>query len=313
MEPRGPGKPCVPMGGAGPRFESHPASEVDLGGLRVARALPVRDRRIVSAWCFLDRFGPITFSTGRPMDIPAHPHIGLQTVTWILEGEVVHDDSLRSEAVARPGTVNVMTAGDGIAHAEWTPDVNGGRLNGVQLWIALPEAHRRRAAAFQHVPDVPVVELDGGMAQVFAGSFAGALSPARHFSEVMGVDLRVHPRSTLNLPLEGAHEHAVVVLDGDCSFDGQPLTPEALHYLGTHRKEANFTSRKGGRILLIGGPPFPERVLMWWNFVARTPEEIADARADWVEGRRFGDVTRHSAPRLEAPPLARFARANPAS
>lgn len=304
---------CQALGASQPRLESYENRDMKLGGLAIERALPIRERRLVGAWCFLDRFGPLSFTDGRPMDVAPHPHIGLQTVTWLLEGEVAHDDSLGCEAVARPGVVNVMTAGEGIAHAEWTPRANSGRLNGVQLWLALPEAQRRVAPAFQHVPEVPVAEPPGGLVRVFAGSLAGATSPARHHGEVVGADLSVHPGEALTIALAARHEHAVLVLEGDLALEGQDLPARSLHYLGVGRAGATLESARGGRALLLGGPPFPERILMWWNFVARQPEEIAAARADWEQRRRFGEVARYDGPRLDAPPLHRLARPNPMS
>ncbi len=305
---------CLALGATRRRLESYPPRETKLGVLPVLRTLPVKDRRLIGPWCFLDRYGPLSFTDGRPMDVAPHPHMGLQTVTWLLEGEIAHGDSLRGEGVARPGTVNVMTSGDGIAHTERTPAANSGRLSGVQLWVALPDAHRRVAPSFQHVAEVPTVEPPGGggLVQVFAGRLAGASSPARHHSAIVGADLRVHPGETLVLPLDPGHEHGVIVLGGDAALDGRPLDEGPLHYLGTRREEAGFASRSGARLLLIGGPPFPEKVLMWWNFVARTPEEIVQARADWEEGRRFGEVS-YDRPRLAAPALTRLARPNPAS
>ena len=208
------------------------------------------------------------------MDVAPHPHIGLQTVTWLHEGEVVHDDSLGSASILRPGGVNVMTSGAGIAHAEQTPREHTGRLNGVQLWTALPETDRHGSPGFAHVEEVPAIERPGGMARVFAGSLEGARVPAPYYSPLLGVDLRVHPRQRLEIPLDPAFEHAVLVMSGDCAFDGEPLADRVLHYLGTTRTDASFSSRDGARVLMIGGPPFPETILMWWNFVARTPEEI---------------------------------------
>lgn len=304
---------CVALGAAAPALESYPNRELSLGALAVSRALPVKDRRLVGPWCFLDRFGPLTFAEGKPMDVAPHPHIGLQTVTWLIEGEVVHDDSLGSESVLRPGGVNVMTAGDGIAHAEQTPRDNSGRLNGAQLWVALPDRHRRMSPGFEHVAEVPVLESGGGLVRVFAGTFGGAAPTAPYYSDLLGADLQVHARKALELPLNPAHEHAVLIMNGDCAIDGQPLEPRVLYYLGTARPTASFSSAAGARVLLIGGPPFGETVLMWWNFVARTPEEIAQARADWEAHRRFGDVRAYDGPRLPAPSLARFARANPVS
>ena len=132
------GRECGPEADHSPVFIAHSNRETHLGDLKIFRALPMRERRMVGPWCFLDRFGPMTFEDAKPMNVPPHPHIGLQTVSWLLEGEVRHTDSLNYEAVVRPGGVNVMTAGRGIAHAEETPVNNSGRLNGVQLWAALP-------------------------------------------------------------------------------------------------------------------------------------------------------------------------------
>ena len=304
---------CVALGAARPELESYPNRELSLGSLGVSRALPVKDRRLVGPWCFLDRFGPLTFAEGKPMDVAPHPHTGLQTVTWILEGEVVHDDSLGYESVLRPGGVNVMTSGAGIAHAEQTPRDNSGRLNGVQLWVALPDQHRHMTPGFQQVTDVPIIESPDGLMRVFAGALHGATSVLPHYSDLLGADLHLHPRRTLAVPLRPAYEHAVLVLSGDCTLDGQGLQDRILYYLGTDRSEASFSSQTGGRVLLIGGPPFPEKILMWWNFVGRTPDEIAEARADWEEHRRFGDVVAYNGPRLSAPSLVRPARPNPVS
>ena len=312
-EPSVAAEACTSVGAAQQRFEPYAAREVRLGDLRILRALPVKGRRLIGPWCFLDRFGPLTFSEGTPMDVAPHPHIGLQTVTWLLEGEVVHDDSLETEAVLRPGGVNVMTSGHAIAHAERTPDDNTGRLNGVQLWTALPEERRHGAASFQHLAEVPALDLRGGLVRVFSGSLGEAVSPAEHFSALVGADLTVHRGETLTVPLRGEHEHAVLVLDGNSELEGNPIDPGILYYLGTRRGELAIRSRDGARVLLVGGRPFGETILMWWNFVARTPDEIRDARTDWEAHRRFGDVTAYHGPRLPAPELVRLAQPNPVS
>lgn len=304
---------CLALNAPHPQLESYPNRELTLGDLAITRALPVKDRRLVGPWCFLDRFGPLSFTEGKPMDVAPHPHIGLQTVTWLLGGEVLHDDSLGSQAVLRPGAVNVMTSGSGIAHAEQTPREHTGRLDGVQLWTALPDAHRHMTAGFAHVSEVPVVESPGGRVSVFAGSLLEARSTAPYFSDLLGADLQVHARRTLEFPLVPHYEHAVLVLNGDAALDGEPLQPRLLYYLGTRRSAAALASREGARVLLIGGPPFPETILMWWNFVARTADEIAQARTDWEEHERFGAVSAYQGPRLTAPSLLRFARANPVS
>jgi len=268
---------------------------------------------MVGPWCFLDFFGPRSFTDETPMDVPPHPHIGLQTVSWLLAGEVLHTDSLGCEALLRPGGVNVMTAGRGISHAERTPAHNSGRLHGVQLWVALPQAHRDGEPSFSGIEEVPAVERRCGILRVFAGSLEGVRSSAPRFSDIVGADLQVHAGAELEIELDPAFEHAVQVLDGRCLLEGQPLDERALHVLGAGRNSAAFSSGEGGRLLLIGGPPFPETILMWWNFVARTPEEITEARADWEARRRFGEVRGYPGPRLAAPDLVRFARPNPLS
>jgi redox-sensitive bicupin YhaK (pirin superfamily) len=305
---------CEAIAASHRQFDAYPGREVSLGHLAVVRALPVKGKRLIGPWCFLDRFGPATFAQGGGMDVAPHPHIGLQTVTWLLDGEIVHDDSLEQEAILRPGGVNVMTSGGAIAHAERTPDDNTGRLNGVQLWTALPDRDRHSAPSFQHLAEVPRVEPAGGIVRVFSGALGGAASPARHFSELVGADLEVHPRHELTLPVEPQHEHGLLVLSGECALEGQRLEERVLYYLGTRRTEMCVRSGgSGARLLLIGGVPFPETILMWWNFVARTPEEIREARDDWEAHRRFGDVPAYKGARIPAPALVRLAPPNPIS
>ena len=304
---------CVALGAAHRQFEAYPAREVAFGSFSVVRALPIKGRRLIGPWCFLDRFGPVTFGQGSGMDVAPHPHMGLQTVSWLLDGEVVHDDSLQQEALLRPGGVNVMTSGHAIAHAERSPRTNTGRLNGVQLWTALPDQDRHRPPSFQHVPQVPQLELTGGVVRVFSGTLADAFSPAEHFSNLVGADLQVHPGEQLQLPLQRDFEHALLLLTGDCALEGQHLAARVLYYLGTRRSELTLTSHHGARVLLIGGPPFPETILMWWNFVARTTDEIRTARDDWEAHRRFGEVPAYNGPRIPAPELVRLAHPNPVS
>lgn len=307
------GKKCSSVGANQLTFEAYSNRNNHLGSLEISRALPIRDRRMVGPWCFLDRFGPLSFSGSKPMNVAPHPHIGLQTVSWLLEGEVVHNDSLGAEAVVRPGGVNVMTSGIGIAHTEETPSRNSGRLNGVQLWVALLDAHRNMPASFASVEKVPLIETRGGLIQIFAGSLNGVPAPAPHFSEIIVLDVQIHARQALELGLDTSFEHAALVLDGDCWLENQFLEERKLYYLGSQRSSLALHSRAGGRLLLIGGPAFPETILMWWNFVARTPGEIAQARADWEARRHFGEVPGVHDPRLPAPDLVRFARPNPAS
>lgn len=303
----------VALGGEYPSIESYPSRQVELGNISVWRALPIRERRMVGPWCFLDRFGPHTFKNEKPMDIAPHPHIGLQTVTWLLEGETLHNDSLGYEVLLRAGGVNIMTSGSGIAHAEQTPSKNSGHLNGAQLWVALPDSDRNIDASLQHLSEVPRLEGSGGVVQVFAGAIGDIVSQAHHFSEIVGADIDLHAGHPLPLPLNSDHEHAILLLMGDCELEGQRLQPNMLYYIAPGRSDLYLRSIEGGRIILVGGKPFPEKILMWWNFVARTPEEIAQARREWEAGDRFGEVGGYSGARLRAPDLGKFARPNPGS
>jgi quercetin 2,3-dioxygenase len=271
--------------------------QTQLGPMTIWRALPVREHRTIGPWCFLDRYGPISFTDAKPMDVAPHPHIGIQTVSWLLDGEVLHRDSLGFEAMVRPGGVNVMTSGRGIAHAEETPRENRGSLSGVQLWVALKDADRNGEPGFEHVPEVPREEPRGGIVQTF-----------RKGADILGADIEV--RDDVALELDRTFEHGVFVAHGNPELEGQRLETNTLYYLEPAR--ASLELRGASRVLLLGGPPFPETILMWWNFVARTPEEIAAARAAWEEGR-VGNVRGYDGPRIEAPALGRFAQANPAS
>jgi redox-sensitive bicupin YhaK (pirin superfamily) len=276
----------------------------DLGGLAIRRLLPRSRRRLVGPWCFLDAYGPIAFDAGKPMDVAPHPHIGLQTVSWLLEGEVSHHDSLGLEGTARPGVLNLMTAGSGIAHAEETPAGNGGRLHGVQLWIALPEASRDMAPAFESHRDLPALAVPGGSATVIVGALGGVRSPARAFSPIVGAEVSGEDGGALRLPLDPEFEHALVPLAGEGRVEGQPVATDTLYYLGCGRRELVVEAARGPfRGLLVGGAPFGETILRWWNFVARTTEEIVVAREDWEAGRRFGGVGAYAGPRMAAPPF----------
>lgn len=306
-------KKCGSFEGEDLKVEAYPNRKTNLGELEISRALPIREHRLVGPWCFLDRFGPLTFSDSMPMNVLPHPHIGLQTVTWLLEGEVLHTDSIDSEAVVRPGGVNIMTAGNGIAHAEMTPNDNSGRLNGVQLWTALPEEFRNIDPSFDGIKEVPELDIPGGAIRLFAGSFDKIKSPGSYYSEIIGMDLDIFSGKRVEIEINPEFEHAVLVLSGDSILGGQNLEMKTLYYLGPNRHCIPFQSTHGSRMLLIGGIPFQEKILMWWNFVARTPLEIARARADWEETDRFGIVRGKHEKRLSAPSLARFAQPNPAS
>jgi redox-sensitive bicupin YhaK (pirin superfamily) len=280
-----------------------PAHEAVLGeGMRIARALPNRLRRMVGAWCFLDHFGPADVAQGQGMRVGPHPHIGLQTVTWLVQGEVLHRDSLGSLQAIRPGQLNLMTAGRGISHSEESPSPRSPSLHGAQLWIALPEAQRAREPAFQHVPDLPVVQHQGLRASVFIGEFLGQRSPATVHSPLLGVELLCQGPVEAVLPLRDDFEYALMMLEHEACFDGQALGIGSLLVLGKGRRELRVAAGSAARCLLVGGAPFGEDMRMWWNFVARTPQELRRASEDWNAGADyFGQVQGYDGRRLEAP------------
>ena len=288
----------------------------DLGAITVRRLLPRKARRLVGPWCFLDVFGPVKQAGLKPMDVPPHPHIGLQTVTWLFAGDALHRDSLGSEARAVPGSLNLMTAGRGIAHSEETPSDATGAVHGVQLWIALPDAHRDTAPAFHHYADRPHVDVPGGRVTVILGRMWEVSPPGRTFSPLIGAEIAADRAPRVVVPLDPSFEHAVVPIDSGLALEERALASDTLYYLGTGRDEICLTVEPGRRprALLLGGAPLGESVLMWWNFVARTAEEIVSAREDWQAGRRFGEVRGYPGARLDAPAyVARPVPANPMS
>ncbi|GGI08256.1 pirin family protein [Egicoccus halophilus] len=261
--------------------------EAQVGRFRVRRALPRRGRRTVGAWCFADHLGPADVTENSGLDVGPHPHIGLQTVTWLLDGQVLHRDSLGSEQVIKPGQLNLMTSGGGVTHAEEATGQYRGTLEGIQLWVALPEATRHGASAFEHHAELPQSELDGAVATVLVGDFAGLSSPARHDTPLAGVDLTLHGDTTV--PLRPAWEYALVVLEGGVAINGERLAPGTFGYLGEGRDELRLEVRERTQALLLGGEPFSEPIVMWWNFVGRSREEIDAAYTSWQRrDDRFG-------------------------
>jgi redox-sensitive bicupin YhaK (pirin superfamily) len=236
------------------------------------------------------------------MAVPPHPHIGLQTVTWLLAGNVLHRDSLGSEQMIRPGQLNLMTAGRGIAHAEESPAEHDPRLHGVQLWVALPEASRFTEPAFEHHAELPFLRTDGLNITVFLGYLTGTSSPATTFSHLVGAELVASRDVNTHLAVNPDFEHAVFVASGTARVADTDLAPGALMYLPVGHYDVPLAAPDGTTLLLLGGVPLGERLLMWWNFVARTPQEIAAAAADWREGK-FGAVGGYAGEPLKAPPL----------
>ena len=281
-----------------------PGHDVPLGRYTtVRRLLPQRPRRMVGAWCFVDHFGPDDVA-GRPgMRVPPHPHTGLQTVSWLVDGEILHRDSLGNRQSIGPGQVNLMTAGRGIAHSEESPSPHPPTMHGLQLWIALPEHARHGEPRFDHVPAVPAVTDGGVRITVVVGEVAGARSPVATYSPLVGAELLLPAGGSAVVPLDPGFEYGVLAMTGTAAVDGAALAPGSLLYLGRGRAGARLDGAPGARLFLLGGEPFEEPLVMWWNFVARTHEEIVLARDDWAAGRRFGAVTGYDGDALPAPAM----------
>jgi redox-sensitive bicupin YhaK (pirin superfamily) len=278
-----------------------PSREATVGALPVRRALPRRAHRTVGAWCFADHMGPLMVTEADDVDIAPHPHIGLQTVTWLLAGEIVHRDSLGSEQTIRPGQLNLMTAGHGVSHSEESTGRYRGEVQGMQLWVAQPEDTRHGAPAFEHHAALPQVQLGDATATVLVGELADAASPARRDTDHLGAEIDVPGSGSVTTPLRREHEHALVLFDGSVIVDGVTVRPGNLVYLGTGRDELTLHSTEATRMLLLGGVPFPDEIVMWWNFVARTREEIDRASTEWqASSDRFGQVA-STLPRIPAP------------
>ena len=310
----------------GPRALVVEAREVPLGGVRgmeVHRTLPHRSLPMVGAWCFLDRFGP----QETLMRVEPHPHIGLQTVTWPIVGEVRHRDAVGSDVVVRPGALNLMTSGEGIAHSEYSVGDFPIALDALQLWVALPESRRHGEPAFERHENLPVVDLgDGAEAVVVVGELGDVASPATVHTPIVGAELRLPPGGNVRVPLQTGWEHAlygmigsaevetgVDAVDADAARRSAPpstagttasVDGSRLLYLGTGRDHVDLVAADGARVFLLGGEPFEADIVMWWNFVGRSHDEIVEAREAWeAQDPRFGAVIEHGPERIPAPPL----------
>ncbi|MDT3396403.1 pirin family protein [Streptomyces sp. B1866] len=306
-----------------PRVEVLTPREVPLGGPRamtVRRTLPQRSRTLIGAWCFADHYGPDDVAGTGGMVVPPHPHTGLQTVSWLFTGEFEHRDSLGTHAFVRPGEVNLMTGGRGISHSE-VSTARATVVHGVQLWVALPAEHRDAPRDFQHHVPRPVPlrgspggaadgpSADGpsevGEARVFLGTLAGDTSPVTTFTPLLGAELTLRPHASTTLEIDPAFEHGLLVDLGDVRMAGTPLRRADLGYLAPGHTTLTVANTSGApaRVVLLGGPPFGEQIVMWWNFVGRTHEDIVQAREDWMTGDRFGTIEGYDGDPLPAPEL----------
>ena len=305
----GPEIDCSPAPGDRHHVQILTSRYVPLGGPRamtVHRTLPQRARSLIGAWCFADHYGPADVRTTGGMDVPPHPHTGLQTVSWLFTGEIEHRDSLGVHAFVRPGEVNLMTAGHGIAHSEVsTPDTT--TLHGVQLWVALPDESRDTARKFEHFVPEPIA-LDGGRVSVFIGDLLGKSSPVTTFSPLLGAQIDLDMGASVTIPVHPTFEHGVLVDQGSVSVEGAEVVQTELAYLapGHHHITLQSSDERPCRMILLGGTPFGEDLVMWWNFVGRSHEEIVEYRTQWqAHADRFGHVEGYvgGVDRLPAPTL----------
>jgi redox-sensitive bicupin YhaK (pirin superfamily) len=292
--------------------------EVPLGGPRamnVRRTLPQRKRSLIGGWCFVDHYGPEDVSVTGGMHVPPHPHTGLQTVSWLFAGEIEHRDSVGSHAMVRPGELNLMTAGHGISHSEVSTAATT-TLHGVQLWVALPSGSRDVAPFFEHHVPTPV-RVGDAVARVFLGSLAGGagVAPGTEptvFSPLLGAQLDLPAGRSVSLALDPAFEHGVLVDAGPVEVAGEPIAESELAYLGLGTESLELRAGEtDARVLLLGGEPLGEQIVMWWNFIGRSHEDVVEFRAEWqrdvIDGEdpagRFGSIPEFPGSPLPAPVL----------
>ena len=285
--------------------------------MRVRRTLPQRERSLVGAWCFADHYGPDEVADTGGMVVPPHPHTGLQTVSWLFAGEIEHRDSAGHHAMVRPGELNLMTGGRGVSHSEVsTPGTT--TLHGVQLWVALPESARDLGADFEHyAPEVR--SGPGWRGAVFLGSLLGDTSPVRTATPLLGAELVLEPGAALDLDVDETFEHGFLLDTGSVLVDGQQVKPAEMAYVEPGRSTLRVEAVEASRVVVLGGPPFGEQIVMWWNFVGRSHDEVAQAREEWqaqitrdgavvsdgqdVGDGRFGVVLDDHLPPVPAPPM----------
>ncbi len=287
-------------------IEVKPGRETQIGETRILRVLPTKRRRTVGPWCFVDLMKPDDVTDPPPLEIGPHPHIGLATVTWLFAGEVLHSDSLGSHQLIRPGELNLMTAGHGIAHAEEGTRAgvaaDTGGIMGAQMWLAQTDSTRHGSSAFQHLAELPILELDQATARILIGEMGGVPSPAVVDHATVGLDIAM--RQATIVPIRPEFEYAVVPIDRPLKVEDVVTEPGALALVPMGYDHLRIETRQGpGRVLVLGGEPLGTEIKMWWNFVARTFDEITAAWRAWQDhdDDRFGPVD-SSLRRIDAPP-----------
>lgn len=259
-------------------------------GFTIQRALPHKQVRRVGAWAFLDHIGPVDLRPDLGMKVRSHPHIGLQTFTWMISGEIEHKDSVGAHQIIKAGEVNLMTSGNGIAHTE-TSVGDSGRIHAAQLWIALPNEAKTVAAEFEHYPELPQIETAAATQTVLVGEWHNQTAPVKVYTPLVAVDVQVKGQQAEAWKLNPEFEYGVLPMIGSIELNGQTVKSGEFAYIGTGNTELHWQAEAGSRVLLIGGEPLQEELIVWWNFIARSQEEIEQARRDWqAQLPRFGDL-----------------------
>ncbi len=270
-------------------------------GVEVRRNIPHAKLKTIGAWCFVDHFGPTDQTDG--MVVAKHPHTGLQTVTWLLEGQAEHRDSIGTIQQILPGQVNIMTAGQGISHSELSQS-GPKRLHAVQLWVALPEAHRNTNPAFEHRADLPEFDLNGSKIKLFAGDFDGFSSKTTVFSPIVGLELDMPAASAVSLPLRRDFEYGILLAKGSATVNDVLVNENELLYIEVGHEQLEIVSTEPLLAIVIGGTPFEEKIVMWWNFIGRSQKDITEAREQWnARDSRFGDFEDQIGGWIPAPEL----------
>ena len=282
-------------------IESRPVKLSTRTGIEVRRTLPHAQLKMIGAWCFVDHFGPTKQTDG--MVVAAHPHTGLQTVTWLIEGRIEHRDSIGSVQLIEPGQLNLMTSGHGISHSEISlagnSELGPENLHAVQLWVALPKDSINTAPQFEHQANLPKFQVptsSGGQAQVtvLAGELAKVLAPTKTFSPLMGAELRIAAGESVTLKLNSEFEYGFMPAEGSITIGDETAPTSSVIYRAAGENEITIRADQDAIILMLGGKPFGEKILMWWNFIGRSNEEIVQARNDWnnraeLNNQRFTD------------------------
>ena len=276
--------------------------------LRVHRSLPQRDLRMIGPWCFLDHFGPVAAADYAQFDVAPHPHIGLQTITWLFSGQLLHQDSLGYEQPLRAEQLNLMTAGNGISHVEVADAQVSDPLHGLQLWAALPQADEQTSPRFDHYQQLPQFALGEASATLIMGDYQSEQrsyhSPALQFQPIFALQLRTPRVAVSRLRLQREFEYGIYVVDGRLDCAGKTVRAHELINLGGDRDELVLELAADTTLLVLGGEPYESPVQMWWNFVSSDKQRIVRAQQEWNAGHaRFGKVSAYRGERLLAPEL----------